>query len=229
MANPQKENGYVAIANEIVDQLCLYRLSGEEWQVLLVVLRRTYGWNKKEDAISFSQFAEATNIPRPNVIRAIKKLVSKKILGSIKKDTSSMNVYEFNKDYDTWQVVSKKIPGIKKDTTLVSKMIPKVVSKMIHTKDNKPILKPYIPLFEKFWEAYPLRNGHKVGKQKTYKLFASLLNGDRELIIQAAQNYAKSKLAKDGYAKDPERFLKDDYWRDWLEVKKQKQGESEFI
>ena len=76
MANPQCENGHVDIANEIVEALARYRLSGEEWQVLLVVLRKTYGFHKKEDEIPLSQFEKMTGMYRANVVRAIKKLVA---------------------------------------------------------------------------------------------------------------------------------------------------------
>ena len=85
VASPQKENGFVAIASEIVDRLALTRISGQEMQILWVVLRKTYGWNKKEDAISLGQFSEFTGMKRQHCNRAIKKLVSKKMLGVTKK------------------------------------------------------------------------------------------------------------------------------------------------
>lgn len=111
--NPQAENGHTDIANEIVDMFCRYRISGEEWQVLWVVLRKTYGWHKREDHISLSQFSDLTGIPRPAVARALSKLLSKKILSVIKKDNTTPNMYRFNKHYHTWQVVSKKTTGLK--------------------------------------------------------------------------------------------------------------------
>ncbi len=134
MASPQTEHGYIQIANEIVDQLCRYRISGEEWLVLWVIIRKTYGWNKPNDKISLSQFADMTNLKRPIAARAIKKLI---LRGVIKKDTTYITTYSFVKDYEKWKVVSKKILCLKKDTGGVSKMIPKLVSKKIHTKDTK--------------------------------------------------------------------------------------------
>ena len=47
MANPQKENGYTSIANDIVEALAGIRIPGEARQCLDVILRKTYGWNKK--------------------------------------------------------------------------------------------------------------------------------------------------------------------------------------
>jgi hypothetical protein len=71
--------------------------------------------------------------------------------------------------------------------------------------------------FEKFWTEYPRRNGKRVGKQATLKRFQSLPQDDWPDIIKSAINYANSQVAKNNYAKDPERFLKNDYWRDWID------------
>lgn len=92
---------------------------------------------------------------------------------------------------------------------------PRLTHTQPHTrsKERKNI---YTPLFEQFWKAYPKRNGNKVGKQATLKLFLALNEEDHQSLLQATENYANSKTAKDGYAKDPERFLKNEYWKDWL-------------
>ncbi len=137
MANPQKEQGYVAIANEIVDKFCRYRLSGEEWLVLWVILRKTYGWNKKQDRISLSQFAVMTNLKRQNSLRALKKLASKKIIVVIKTDATMTNMYKFNKNFDCWTPLSKKITGASKKIRSGINIDNKGASKKIHTKDIK--------------------------------------------------------------------------------------------
>ena len=131
MANPTLENGYTKIANEIMDTLCRTRIAGEERQILDCILRKTYGWNKCEDSISLSQFVEMTGIKKPNVVRSIKALLSKKIITVIKKDNRTSEVYKFNNDFDTWIPLSKKITlskkimtVIKKDNASLSKKIP---------------------------------------------------------------------------------------------------------
>jgi phage replication O-like protein O len=108
LANPQKENGHTALANEIWDALAKYRLSGEEWQCLIVIFRKTYGWGKKEDSISLSQFAKLTGMKRQNVARALKKLSSKKMIGVIKNDDRCVLKYRFDKDFEKWSPVIKK-------------------------------------------------------------------------------------------------------------------------
>jgi len=72
MAEPQKENGYTPIANEIMEALCRIRIPGEERQVLDCILRKTYGWNKCEDAISLTQFMEMTGLKNPMYAEQLK-------------------------------------------------------------------------------------------------------------------------------------------------------------
>jgi len=134
MANPQKENGHLDLALEIVEKLQSFRIPGEQWLVLWVVLRKTWGWHKLEDKIPLSQFVISTGLKRSNVVRCLHGLVSKRILHSIKDDTSpsiktdtyrltEITSYSFNKNYDEW-LVSKRIPitpSIKTDTGVVSK------------------------------------------------------------------------------------------------------------
>ena len=75
MANPQKENGYLSIANEIVDRLIGLGLSGREYEVVLFVIRKTYGFNKKEDRIAISQFERGLGIHRSTACKLINSLV----------------------------------------------------------------------------------------------------------------------------------------------------------
>lgn len=94
---------------------------------------------------------------------------------------------------------------------------------------NKEIYKEKVPElqtandnFEKFWEAYPRRNGKKFERSATLTIFVKLSSEDQLLAIQAANNYSESELVKKGIGiKDPKRFLgngkSDQYWRDWIE------------
>lgn len=132
-ASPQKENGYTAIANEIMEALIKYNLPGSETRCLFFILRKTYGYNKKTDSISLSQFMSATGLTRKAVARAIKNLVKKNIVhsnkGGVKNDTILTSKYTFNKCFQSWK------NSVKNDTGSV-KIVPKVVSKLTHTKDN---------------------------------------------------------------------------------------------
>lgn len=100
MENPQSENGHVRIANEIWEALGKYRLSGEEWLVLNCILRKTYGFNKKADIISLSQFCSYTDLPKYAVCRALRKLQVKSIVKTEK--VGIMTNYIFNKIWSQW-------------------------------------------------------------------------------------------------------------------------------
>jgi len=71
--------------------------------------------------------------------------------------------------------------------------------------------------FDEFWQAYPRRNGVRAGKVATLALFRKIPKSDWTKVIAAATNYSASKQATEGFVRDPERFLKKDYWRDWAE------------
>ena len=73
-ASPQLENGFIRIATEIFSALGRYRIPGEERQILDCILAKTYGFNKKVDRISLSQFVEFTEVLKPNIISSIKSL-----------------------------------------------------------------------------------------------------------------------------------------------------------
>lgn len=148
MANPQVEDGRTEIANDIQDAFCRTRIAGEERQVLDCILRKTYGWHKVEDAISLSQFADMTGMKKPAIVRAIKGLLSKKIIIVIKKDNAPAQIYRFNKDYDQWEPLSKKITLSKKIKTVIKKDNPSLsflsTTKATTTKANIYIVEQVI-------------------------------------------------------------------------------------
>lgn len=100
-ASPQAEDGHVDIANEIVEALAKIKLSSYESRVLWALFRKTYGWHKKTDRISITQFQEITRMDRRNVHRTLSKLVQKKIV--VRLDNSRIITYGFQKDYTKWR------------------------------------------------------------------------------------------------------------------------------
>ena len=103
MANPQPECGYLKLANEIVEALERINLSPYEWRVMLCILRHTYGWNKKSDSISFSQFEQDTGIKRRHIQRTLKSLKDRNIIWMIHKGEKTVVEYGFQKNYNLWE------------------------------------------------------------------------------------------------------------------------------
>jgi len=117
MANPQVENGYVRIATEIIEALARVNIPSGTRRIIDVVLRKTYGFNKKEDQISIDQFREATGLSRRTIIYSIQEAEAKKLLFVKRKVTAGFNfpnAYQFNKDYEMW-VVQRTAPQAQKN------------------------------------------------------------------------------------------------------------------
>lgn len=104
MASPQKENGFTPIANEILKELVKTDILASEFRVSLFVIRKTYGFHKKTDRISLTQFEKGTLLSRATVVKALKNLVSRNILVK-----TAIPTYTFNKDYDLWVVKTAKL------------------------------------------------------------------------------------------------------------------------
>jgi len=121
MANPQKDNGYTPISHEIIEALARTRIPGEARQMLDVILRKTYGWGKKHDQISTSQFIKATGLSRLSIYKARKKLLGMNLITISKKGDSQILIYSLQKDYEKWILSPKKELSPKKVTAISKK------------------------------------------------------------------------------------------------------------
>ena len=149
MASPQIENGHLDIANTIVDKLCSYRLSGQEWQIVWVVLRKTWGWledvnnknglKKKMDRIALSQFETLTGIDRRKCHILLKKLIDKKVIKKTvtQKGDKQHISYGFQKDFELWKLSPKKVTVTQKEDGVSPKKVSKLSPKKVNTKEKK--------------------------------------------------------------------------------------------
>ena len=58
MASPQKENGYTTIANELLEAIYGRKFSASQIKILLIILRFTYGFNRKFARLSNEFFLQ---------------------------------------------------------------------------------------------------------------------------------------------------------------------------
>jgi phage replication O-like protein O len=119
MADVQVENGYTRIANELLDTLCSFRLPGEATLVLNFIIRKTYGYGKKDDDIALSQFVLATKLSKPHVCKALKILSRLGVI--VTQKGNGITNYMINKDFDTWDPLPKKVTLPKKVMTVTQK------------------------------------------------------------------------------------------------------------
>lgn len=111
MESPQLENGYIKIANEIMEIFAKTNIPSSERQVIDSIIRKTYGFHKKEDNISISQIIEMTGLSRRMVIYALQNLEAKNMI-IIKREKSdrmlnSINKISFQKNHKLWVVQRK--------------------------------------------------------------------------------------------------------------------------
>jgi len=133
--DPTKD-GHTDIAHPIAQEWARYRLSGEEWQVLWVIIEKTWGWHKSWDNISLKQFYEATEMKKPSIIRAIKKLIDKNIVS--KRANRNLTSYHINSHFNTWKSLAKKLT-LAKELMTVSKTA-NDVSKTANKKIRNSVL-----------------------------------------------------------------------------------------
>ena len=148
MASPQIENGHIDIATTIADKFCSYRLSGQEWQIIWVVLRKTWGWlenpkdknspKKKIDRISLSQFEQLTGIDRRKCHELLKKLTKKKVLKKAvtQKGDKMIIRYGFQKDFDRWLLTPKKVTVTQKGDGVSPKKVSRLSPKKVNTNET---------------------------------------------------------------------------------------------
>jgi phage replication O-like protein O len=152
-ASPQVEDGYLKIAHEIAEAFSRIRISGNEWRILWVILRKTYGWNKKMDHISTTQFEKETGLKRRHVSRALSSLIKRRIVTN--NGDSFIGTYGLQKDYSRWKTVTKNGDKKRIVTNNGTKPSPIMVNTKALTKTNngrsKKETDPRVKEFLNYW------------------------------------------------------------------------------
>lgn len=123
MASPQKENGFTPIANEIIEHLVQAKMSGTEWQYVMCIFRKTYGWKKREDWVTNSQISQMTGLKKERVSEAKRRLLARNIV------TEKRNKISIQKDWEKWIELRKSV-------TIVTEKRNSELRKSVHTKET---------------------------------------------------------------------------------------------
>jgi len=135
--------------NDFILSLVKARLSSSEYQVVLLVLRKTYGFNKTKDWISLTQFENYCLKTRSTICTAISELVKKNIL--VKNAYKGIKAsYRLNLNITEWHLLVKKIKpvgkkrttSLKNDTPLVRKSIPTINTSTTNNNLSKDKFNP---------------------------------------------------------------------------------------
>ncbi|MBI4528142.1 MAG: replication protein [Deltaproteobacteria bacterium] len=238
--SPQLENGFFRIANELAEALARVNLSPYESRILWFVIRRTYGFNKKMDRISLSQFVGGTGIRQQNIARTLKALLGRQIL-NVKRESPSRVFYGLQKDYGKWlQPLSLERHSLERLSTQrdsleitdsLSTETENSLSGETHkrqktsTKDNGAA----DAAFETAWKLYPKRAGGNSKENAHAKFNARLRAGiDPAELIAGVERYASYVRAtgKENtvYVQQAKTFFgPGEHWKELWEIPAQRQ------
>lgn len=183
LANPQPDN-FTRISNELMENIPLYKFNGTQLRIIVVILRYTYGFSRKQHTMSLTFLSKATNIHKAQIKREISTLINKKVI-IVKKaaDFNSARVLEFNKNYDEWLIetsmfqntqVANSLTGSEKDSSQVANSHTPTGSELVYQerKNKEKINKEQIEFFESIWKLYPNKKGKgQVSKTQISKLY----------------------------------------------------------
>ena len=136
MASPQLEDGYTSIANEILEQLVKCHLSPNQWQVLLFVIRKTYGYHKKIDYIANFQIVQGTGLCKAVVSRVLCQLAKRQFI------TRNKRHIGFQKDWERWKLAQQSTSATKLAKQLTTEKLAEQSTELAEesTKVSSPLV-----------------------------------------------------------------------------------------
>ena len=185
MASPQTENGFTSIANELMDAIPQYKFNGTQFRILFVVLRYTYGFQRKSHELSLTFLANKTGIHKQQIKRELDILIQNNVLVEASAPTfNKTRSICFNKNYEEWQISRQSANSLtvseKDDTQSANSLTPTVsenayqlkkVFKENSKESNRANAQSKKDEEEKqvleIWKAYP----RKKGKDKAVKKY----------------------------------------------------------
>ena len=148
-----KDGNFTQVMNEFIDKLIEYGLDSNEWRVLMLVMRKTWGIKGRAWAeLKWETFLKRTKLGKSSLTYAMRKLKARNILHTDKKGYKIS--YKINSKVSTWKNLdeiegfrprkkaSPKTPE-KSDATLkVADATPKVASVLPHPSEVNKLPHP---------------------------------------------------------------------------------------
>ena len=132
VAEVKLKNGYLRISVSLFENLYFRNFSKRELQIISLILRLSYGYQKKTAYIKPKNWFSVCGIPRPDIFSTLRGLIAKNVIRDL-----GNNTYSLNKNYDEWAVTYPK--SYDEDKLNILKMIQKSGSKTL----PKEVVKHY--------------------------------------------------------------------------------------
>lgn len=197
-----KSPNYTQIPNDYFDKI-MGTLSGSENLIFLAIMRKTFGWQKVKDKISYTQIEKLTGIGSYTTIK--KALSSLEEKGLIVSERAGKCIsYEVNIETTTETVDVKKDDDYRKCSDTITEsvaIVPKTTTETVDTKESN-INKSFKEIYIEIETAY----------LKAFK--AVIPNGEPILdygALRKRQKTVLSKLPKEKVLLAIERAMKDSW------------------
>jgi len=215
VANPQKENGYTPIANEILEQLIRLPLNGTQFKIILLLWRETYGFSRKECKFADAYIASRLGIKRQNAHTEYRALENAGIIiTTVQATFTSPRMVAFAKDYETWKHIGCNATALqachsitdKQEHSMAGMLEHDTGAMQKHSHRKQPLKQPLKQddidcFFESLWKLYPRKEGKgsvsKAQKKKLYEIGA-------EEMTRAVNRYSAKLTAE----KTDRKFIK---------------------
>ena len=204
--NVQLENGYTRIAHELLQVVYGTDFNATQLKIILLIIRFTYGFHKKDAEISLSFISKGTGISKRYISSELKKLIDSKVVIVTKKHTDvESRRLKLNKNYYEWVGYRTVIQQVKDSSTddenltqQMNKYSPQQMNNSSTNKDNnkdnnKDIL--IDDFFENIWNLLPRKKGKgKVSDEKKKNLYEKI---GEETLVKAIKLFKDDMKGKD--------------------------------
>ncbi|WP_157685106.1 replication protein [Robbsia andropogonis] len=226
-ASPQVEDGYTRIANELLEAMLSAGFTSRQWTIVMAIVRKTYGFNKKVDDIGLGQLVLLTGMDKSNVSKTVRELEAMNV---IHRDIGTHgHVLGVNKDFSKWKGVVKTTTVVNSTTVVktttrggqnnhegVVKLTTNGWSKQPPQKTNpkekkkttpkdmsgKSIAADVLAKFERFYASYP----KKQKRAEAERAFAKL-NPDDALLETMLSAVEEAKAHNRDWKRDGGQFI----------------------
>ncbi|MCW5118604.1 replication protein [Burkholderia cenocepacia] len=200
MSTEPFESPFTRIPNNLLDAILAARLGARQLNVLLAIIRKTYGYNKTVDEIGLGQLRDMTGIDKANLSRTVRELETLRIVTrSAGRHGHRLAV---NTDSASWELPNQqplpeeqrlpdRQPGVAESATegvaeSATKQLPNRQPQKKGKKRKttpKEISHSLRERFEQFWAVYPRKRSHDAALKAFAKrnpdeqLFAAIMAG----------------------------------------------------
>jgi len=206
MSKPFKrpEDNFTLVHNSLFDDV-MKEVSPNAYKILLTIFRKTRGWNKTHDAISYSQLREGTGIASNTTIqKGINELEQKGMIRIFKGGNPQPDTYSLDENYTVTETVKPTV------TETVKVAVTETVKTKDIVKDTIKDLKDSQPKVEDVSSSSPSDHALMVEALRVVSGMDMKIKTNAGRIVRASKD-----LRKAGYSPGDVMAFGEKWRRDW--------------